>query len=131
MDNLQETPLEQYGIFKSDPEATGCEGSRPEGWAFTSLGNEEVGITCVSMEPGCRSAWHMHENGAHVVVCVAGKAILQVKDAEPITLSAGETASVSAGVAHWHGAAPDSRTQILIVHACPEGLAHQYLEPVE
>lgn len=131
MSHVQDIPLEQYGVFTSDPQAVGCEGSRPEGWAFKKLGNDEVGITCVSMDPGCRSAWHKHSNGSHVVVCVAGKALLQVQGEELVELSAGDTASVPAEVAHWHGAAPDSRTQFLIVHAHPEGLAHEYLEPVE
>ena len=131
MENVQATPLEQYGIFKGDPEASGCDGSHPEGWAFRQLGNEEVGITCVAMEPGIKSAWHKHPNGAHVVLCIAGKALLQIEGEDVIELPAGARASVDAGVVHWHGAAPDSRTQMLLVHACPNGLGHEHIGPVE
>lgn len=124
-------PLEEFGVFKCRPENAGCMGSsNKNGWAFRDLGNDEVGIRCATMEAGQRSKWHVHSNGAHVIACVAGKAWLQIDGQEPVALSAGQAMSVPAGVRHWHGAAPDSRAQILVVHACPQGLAHEFFGPV-
>ena len=132
MTEQQNVPLCEYGIFKTagNAENQAC-ASGNDGWSFADFGNDEVGIKCATMEPGCRTKWHIHSNGAHVIACVAGKALVQIKGQSAKTLNAGETMSVPAGVLHWHGAAKDSRAQILVIHACPQGLAHEFFEPVD
>lgn len=132
MSKISDIALEEFGLFKSDPNADGCASvGGQDGWAFLDIGNDEVGIRCVAMEPGRRSKWHIHDNGAHVIACVAGKAWVQIDGQDAIALEAGQAASVPANTKHWHGAAKDSRAQIMVIHAHPEGLAHTVLEPVE
>ncbi|WP_328470398.1 cupin domain-containing protein [Actinoplanes sp. NBC_00393] len=67
--------------------------------------------------PGARSYWHVH-TGEQALVAVSGRGLVQWEgEAAPRTLEPGDWVHVVPGVAHWHGAAPDSTFVHLAVNA--------------
>ena len=78
------------------------------------VSTEQVGIFNVTFEPGCRNNWHIHhadQGGGQILICVAGRGYYQEWDKEPVRMVPGDVVNISAGVKHWHGAAPDSLVQ--------------------
>jgi quercetin dioxygenase-like cupin family protein len=58
--------------------------------------------------PGSRSFWHVHES-EQVIIAVAGTGLVAWEGPDsPYTLHAGDWWHVTPGVAHWHGAAPNT-----------------------
>ena len=77
---------------------------------------EGIPISNVTFEPGCRNNWHIHKatkGGGQILVCVGGRGYY-----------------ISAGVKHWHGAAPDSWFSHLAIEAPGENKSNEWLEPV-
>jgi quercetin dioxygenase-like cupin family protein len=67
--------------------------------------------------PGARSHWHVH-TGEQALVVVAGRGLICWEGLEePQELRPGDWVHVSPGVAHWHGAAPDTTFVHLAVTA--------------
>jgi quercetin dioxygenase-like cupin family protein len=68
-------------------------------------------------EPGARSNWHVH-TGEQALVVVSGRGLVQWDGLpEPRSVVPGDWVHVQPGVAHWHGAAPDSDFEHLAVTA--------------
>ena len=82
----------------------------------------------ITFEPGSYSGWHAH--GAMTVIGVAGQGIYQEWGKEPVELFPGDAVYISAGVKHWHGAAPDSWFSHLAIEAPGENKSNEWLEPV-
>jgi quercetin dioxygenase-like cupin family protein len=58
--------------------------------------------------PGARSNWHVH-TGEQALVVVEGRGLVQWDGLpQPKMLEPGDWVHVQPGIAHWHGAAPDS-----------------------
>lgn len=67
--------------------------------------------------PGARTNWHVH-TGEQALVAVTGRGLIQWEGlTEPRALEPGDWVHVAPGIAHWHGAAPDSVFVHLAVNA--------------
>ncbi len=94
---------------------------------------EQVQISNVTFEPGCRNNWHIHhadKGGGQILVCVAGRGFYQEWGKEPVCMTPGDTINIPAGVKHWHGAAPDSWFSHLAVTVSAENGRTEWCEPV-
>ena len=97
------------------------------------LSGEQVGISNVTFEPGCRNNWHIHEatkGGGQILICVAGRGYYQEFGKAPRELHPGDVVNIAVGVKHWHGAAPDSWFSHLAVSVPGENAHSTWCEPV-
>ncbi|CAM2781904.1 cupin domain-containing protein [Propionibacterium acidifaciens] len=97
------------------------------------LSTEQVNISNVTFEPGCRNNWHIHHadtGGGQILLVTAGRGYYQEWGAEPVELHPGDVVNVPAGVKHWHGAASDSWFTHIAIAVPGEGLDNEWLEPV-
>ena len=98
------------------------------------LSTEQVNISNVTFEPGCRNNWHIHHadtGGGQILLVTAGRGYYQEWGAEPVELHPGDVVNVPAGVKHWHGAASDSWFTHIAIAVPGEGLDNEWLEPVD
>ena len=70
------------------------------------------------------------KGGGQILVCVGGRGYYQEWGKEPVELLPGDAVYISAGVKHWHGAAPDSWFSHLAIEAPGENKSNEWLEPV-
>ena len=68
----------------------------------------------ITFEAGARSSWHRH--GGMDILVTAGEGILQIEGQPAQLLKKGDVASIPAGVRHWHGAAPGSYFQQIVIY---------------
>ena len=97
------------------------------------LSTEQVNISNVTFEPGCRNNWHIHHadtGGGQILLVTAGRGYYQEWGAEPVELHPGDVVNVPAGVKHWHGATSDSWFTHIAIAVPGEGLDNEWLEPV-
>ena len=100
---------------------------------LATISTEQVGIYNVTFEPGCRNNWHIHhadKGGGQILICIAGRGYYQEEGEEARELHPGDVVNISAGVKHWHGAAPDSWFSHLAVEVPAEGASNEWLEAV-
>lgn len=98
------------------------------------ISKEQVFISNVTFEPGCRNNWHIHKaskGGGQILICVAGKGYYQEWGKEAKMLRPGDVVNVPAGVKHWHGAAPDSWFSHLAIEVPAENGSNEWLEVVD
>lgn len=98
------------------------------------ISTSQVPIFNVTFEPGCRNNWHIHhadQGGGQILVCVAGRGYYQEWGKEAQELHPGDVVNISAGVKHWHGAAPDSWFSHLAVEVPGVNGHSEWCEPVE
>ena len=65
----------------------------------------------VTVEPGCRNNWHIHnakEGGGQILICTAGEGWYQEEGKPAQSLTPGTGVVIKAGIKHWHGAKKDS-----------------------
>jgi len=67
-----------------------------------------VGVGNVTFEPGCRNNWHIHTNGAQILIVTGGEGWYQEEGKPAQFLKKGDVVVIHDGVKHWHGAAKDS-----------------------
>lgn len=93
-----------------------------------------IHISNVTFAAGCRNHWHIHHakrGGGQVLLCIAGEGWYQEEGKLPISLRAGMTITIPAGVKHWHGAKADSWfSHIAIAIPAADGNT-EWLEPVK
>ena len=97
------------------------------------ISKEQVFISNVTFEPGCRNNWHIHKaskGGGQILICVAGKGYYQEWGKEAKMLRPGDVVNVPAGVKHWHGAAPDSWFSHLAVEVPGDETSTEWCEAV-
>lgn len=97
------------------------------------VSREQVAVSNVTFEPGCRNNWHVHKatkGGGQTLVCVGGRGYYQEWGKEPVELHSGDAINIPAGVKHWHGAAPDSWFSHLAIEVPGENNSTEWLEPV-
>ena len=97
------------------------------------VSTSQVGIFNVTFESSCRNNWHIHnakKGGGQILICVAGRGFYQEEGKEAVEMKPGDCVNISAGVKHWHGAAPDSWFSHLAVEVPAEEGSNQWLEKV-
>ena len=97
------------------------------------VSREQVHISNVTFEPGCRNNWHVHnaeKDGGQILICVAGRGYYQEWGKPAVEMKPGDCINIPTGVKHWHGAAPNSWFSHLAVEVAGEGQSNEWLEPV-
>lgn len=94
------------------------------------LTSEEVSISNVTFEPGCRNFWHIHNKSGQILLATEGRGWYQEWGKPAQELKPGDVVHVAPGVKHWHGAAKDSCFAHLSVSVPTEGASTEWLEPV-
>lgn len=85
--------------------------------------SEDVIVSNVTFEPGCRNNWHVHRGGYQILLVTGGEGWYQEEGKEARFLTAGDVVVTQDGVKHWHGASEDSWFQhIAITAGSPEWL---------
>ena len=88
----------------------------------------------VTFEPGCRNNWHIHKatkGGGQILLCTGGRGWYQEWGKDAQELHPGDVVTIPTGVKHWHGAARDSWFSHVAVECPGEGIANEWLEPVD
>ena len=93
------------------------------------ISHEQVNISNVTFEPGCRNNWHSH-TGGQLLICTAGRGFYQEKGKPARELHPGDVVEIAPNVIHWHGAAPDSWFSHLAVECNSGTNKNTWLEPV-
>ena len=55
-----------------------------------SINDQEVLISNVTFEPGCRNNWHIHHGAGQILLCTAGRGYYQEWGKEPVELFPGD-----------------------------------------
>ena len=84
----------------------------------------------VTFAHGAHTFWHIHHNTCQVLIAEAGRGYYQLWGEAPQILLPGQTATIPAGVKHWHGAAPGTSFQHVALMKHGEGVRTEWLEPV-
>ena len=98
------------------------------------LSREQVGISNVTFEPGCRNNWHIHhaaKGGGQILLVTGGRGWYQEWGKPARELRAGDVVNIPPEVKHWHGAARDSWFAHLAVEVPGENGSNEWLEPVD
>lgn len=85
----------------------------------------------VTFAHGAHTFWHIHHGTCQVLVAQSGQGYYQIWGEEPQKLLPGMTATIPAGVKHWHGAAPGVSFQHIALMEMHEGISTEWLEPVK
>lgn len=97
------------------------------------LTSEQVPVSNVTFEPGCRNNWHIHHaktGGGQMLICVGGRGWYQGWGKPARLLLPGDVVNIPAGVKHWHGATADSWFAHLAIAVPGEETSNEWLEPV-
>jgi 4-carboxymuconolactone decarboxylase len=97
------------------------------------ISEKQIGVYNVTFEPGCRNNWHIHhadKGGGQMLICVAGKGYYQEWEKPAVELNPGDCVNISAGVKHWHGAAPNSWFSHLAIEVPGENCSTEWIEKV-
>jgi len=85
----------------------------------------------VTFAHGAHTFWHIHHGTCQILVAQSGQGYYQIWGEEPQKLLLGMTATIPAGVKHWHGAAPGVSFQHIALMEMHEGISTEWLEPVK
>ena len=97
------------------------------------ISREQVYISNVTFEPGCRNNWHIHrakKGGGQMLIGVAGHGWYQEEGKPAVEILPGTVIHIPVNVKHWHGAAADSWFAHLAFEIPGEGSSNEWLEPV-
>lgn len=97
------------------------------------VSTEQVNISNVTFEPGCRNNWHIHKatsGGGQMLIGVAGRGWYQEEGKPAQEILPGTVIHIPANVKHWHGAAADSWFAHLAFGIPGENTSNEWLEPV-
>lgn len=100
---------------------------------LASLSKEQVLVSNVTFEPGCRNNWHIHRaksGGGQMLIGVAGRGWYQEEGKPAVEILPGTVIHIPANVKHWHGAAADGWFAHLAFEVPGEGTSNEWLEPV-
>lgn len=97
------------------------------------VSREQLLISNVTFEPGCRNNWHVHKatkGGGQMLIGVGGRGWYQ-EDGKPAQeILPGTVIHIPANVKHWHGAQKDSWFSHLAFELEGENTSNIWLEPV-
>ena len=97
------------------------------------ISREQVYISNVTFEPGCRNNWHIHrakKGGGQMLIGVAGRGWYQEEGKPAVEILPGTVIHIPANLKHWHGAAADSWFAHLAFEVPGEKTSNEWLEPV-
>lgn len=97
------------------------------------ISTEQVKISNVTFEPGCRNNWHIHKatkGGGQMLIGIAGRGWYQEEGKPAVEIFPGTVIHIPANVKHWHGAAADSWFAHLAFEIEGENTSNEWLEPV-
>ena len=97
------------------------------------ISHEQVNISNVTFEPGCRNNWHVHhakQGGGQMLIGIAGRGWYQEEGKPAVEILPGTVIHIPANVKHWHGAAADSWFAHLAFEVSGENTSNELLEPV-
>ena len=97
------------------------------------ISREQVVVSNVTFEPGCRNNWHIHRaknGGGQMLIGVAGRGWYQEEGKPAVEILPGTVIHIPANVKHWPGAAADSWFAHLAFEIPGEETANEWLEPV-
>lgn len=97
------------------------------------VSQEQVNVSNVTFEPGCRNNWHIHratQGGGQMLIGVAGCGWYQEEGKPAQQILPGTVIHIPAGVKHWHGAAADSWFAHLAIEVPGENASNEWLGPV-
>ena len=97
------------------------------------ISREQVVVSNVTFEPGCRNNWHIHRaknGGGQMLIGVAGRGWYQEEGKPAVEILPGMVIHIPANVKHWHGAAADSWFAHLAFEIPGEETANEWQEPV-
>lgn len=97
------------------------------------VSREQVAVSNVTFEPGCRNNWHIHhaeKGGGQMLIGVAGRGWYQEEGKAAVEILPGTVIHIPTGVKHWHGAAADSWFAHLAFEVPGEKTSNEWLEPV-
>ena len=97
------------------------------------ISTEQVKISNVTFEPGCRNNWHIHKatkGGGQMLIGVAGRGWYQEEGKPAVEILPGTVIHIPANVKHWHGAAADGWFAHLAFELEGENTSNEWLEPV-
>ena len=93
--------------------------------------DESFPVHNVTFAHGAHTFWHIHHNTCQVLVAAAGRGYYQIWGEKPQTLLPGQSATIPAGVKHWHGAAPGTSFQHIVLMKQGDNVRTEWLEPVQ
>ena len=85
----------------------------------------------VTFAHGAHTFWHIHHKTCQILIAESGRGYYQIWGEKPQELLPGQTATIPAGVKHWHGAAPNTSFQHIALMEQVEGISTEWLEPVD
>ena len=97
------------------------------------ISREQITISNVTFEPGCRNNWHIHRasrGGGQLLIGVAGRGWYQEEGKPAVEILPGTVIHIPANIKHWHGAASDSWFAHLAFEIPGEETSNEWLEPV-
>ena len=100
---------------------------------LAAISREQVSISNVTFEPGCRNNWHIHhadKGGGQMLIGVAGRGWYQEEGKPAVEILPGTVIHIPAGVKHWHGAQVDCWFAHLAFEVPGENTRNEWLEPV-
>lgn len=87
----------------------------------TGMLPSRVKVVKAFFEPAARTVWHKHARG-QIIHVVDGVLLVQERDNPPQAFVAGQTATCTPDVWHWHGADADHfLTQIAVIETQDDG----------
>lgn len=98
------------------------------------LSLDQVVISNVTFEPGCRNNWHIHhadKGGGQILLVTGGRGYYQEWGKPARELHAGDVVNIPARVKHWHGAAPTNWFAHLAIEVPGENIKNEWCEPVD
>lgn len=95
-----------------------------------SLNSQEVRVSNVTLEPGCRNNWHIHHKSGQILLVTGGEGFYQEWGKPAQRLKAGDSVYIAPGVKHWHGATAKSWFAHVALNVPVEGSRAEWLEPV-
>ena len=95
-----------------------------------SLNSQEVRVSNVTFEPGCRNNWHIRHKSGQILLVTGGEGFYQEWGKPAQRLKAGDSVYIAPGVKHWHGATAKSCFAHVALNVPVEGSRAEWLEPV-
>ena len=97
------------------------------------ISHEQVNISNVTFEPGCRNNWHVHhakKGGGQMLIGIAGRGWYQEEGKPAVEILPGTVIHIPANVKHWQGATAESWFAHLAFEIPGEDSSNEWLEPV-
>lgn len=87
-------------------------------------------VVNITFDTNARTYWHIHHNTCQILIGESGCGYYQIWGQPAHELRPGETMTIPEGVKHWHGAAPGSMFQHVVIMENKPGVSVEWLEPV-